>query len=31
MHMAKVMFERGLDAAIKRLSGSGPAYGINVI
>ena len=31
MHMAKVMFERGLNAAIKRLNGSGPEYGISVI
>ena len=31
MHMAKVMFERGLDAAIKRLNGNGPDYGTSVI
>jgi CO/xanthine dehydrogenase FAD-binding subunit len=31
MHMAKVMFERGLDAAIKRMNGNGPAYGTSVI
>jgi len=31
MHMAKVMFERGLNAAIGRLNGTGPEYGTNVI
>jgi len=31
MHMAKVMFERGLDAAISRLNGNGPEYGTSVI
>ena len=31
MHMAKVMFERGLNAAIKRLNDNGPAYGTSVI
>jgi CO/xanthine dehydrogenase FAD-binding subunit len=31
MHMAKVMFERGLDAAMKRLNGNGTAYGTSVI
>jgi len=31
MHMAKIMFERGLDAAIRRLAGSGPHYGTSVI
>lgn len=31
MHMAKIMFERGLRAAVERLSGNGPEYGINVI
>lgn len=31
MHMAKVMFERGLKAAVARLNGGGPEYGINVI
>jgi CO/xanthine dehydrogenase FAD-binding subunit len=31
MHMAKVMFERGLDAVVKRLNGNGPAYGTSVI
>jgi len=31
MHMAKVMFERGLDTAISRLNGSGLKYGTSVI
>ncbi len=31
MHMAKVMFERGLNAAISRLNGGGLAYGTSVI
>ncbi|MDI6766914.1 MAG: xanthine dehydrogenase family protein subunit M [Bacteroidota bacterium] len=31
MHMAKVMFERGLDAAIKRLNGNSPNHGKSVI
>jgi CO/xanthine dehydrogenase FAD-binding subunit len=31
MHMAKVMFERGLDSSIKRLNGTGPDYGTSVI
>ncbi|MFA6978770.1 MAG: xanthine dehydrogenase family protein subunit M [Ignavibacteriaceae bacterium] len=31
MHMAKVMLERGLTAAIERLNGGGPAYGKSVI
>jgi CO/xanthine dehydrogenase FAD-binding subunit len=31
MHMAKIMFERGLKAAISRLNGTGPEYGISVI
>jgi carbon-monoxide dehydrogenase medium subunit len=31
MHMAKIMFERGLNAAISRLNGGGPEYGKNLI
>ena len=31
MHMAKIMFERGLNSAINRLSGNGPEYGTSVI
>jgi carbon-monoxide dehydrogenase medium subunit len=31
MHMAKVMFERGVKAAVSRLNGGGPEYGYNVI
>ena len=31
MHMVGVMLERGLRAAVARLSGSGPAYGVSVI
>ncbi len=31
MHMAKVMLERGLNAAIERLNGGGPEYGKSVI
>ncbi len=31
MHMARIMFERGLDVAIRRLSGEGPEYGTRVI
>lgn len=31
MHMARVMLERGLKAAVSRLNGSGPPYGISVI
>ncbi len=30
-HMVKVMFERGIVAALKRLSGSGPEYGLNLV
>ncbi|MBI5022008.1 MAG: xanthine dehydrogenase family protein subunit M [Ignavibacteriales bacterium] len=31
MHMAKVMFERGLNATISRLTGKSPKYGTSVI
>ncbi len=31
MHMCKVMFERGIRAAVNRLKGEGPQYGTNVI
>ena len=31
LHMAKVMLERGLNAALDRLNGGGPAYGKSVI
>lgn len=31
LHMAKVMFERGLKAALSRLAGRGPKYGTSVI
>ena len=31
LHMAKVMLERGLNAALDRLNGGGPAYGTSVI
>lgn len=31
MHMAKIMFERGLNASISRLNGNGPEYGKNLI
>jgi len=31
LHMAKVMLERGLKAAVARLAGVGPAYGESVI
>ncbi|MDR3667361.1 MAG: xanthine dehydrogenase family protein subunit M [Ignavibacteriaceae bacterium] len=31
MHMAKIMFERGLNAAVSRLNGSGPEYGKNLL
>ncbi|MDP3684595.1 MAG: xanthine dehydrogenase family protein subunit M, partial [Ignavibacteria bacterium] len=31
LHMAKVMLERGLNAALNRLNGGGPAYGQSVI
>jgi carbon-monoxide dehydrogenase medium subunit len=31
MHMAKVMLERGITAAISRLQGNGPAYGTMLI
>ena len=31
MHMAKIMFERGLNAAISRLNGGGPEFGKNLI
>lgn len=31
MHTAKVMLERGLNAAISRLNGGGPEYGTSVI
>ena len=31
LHMAKVMLERGLKAAVARLSGEGPVYGESVI
>lgn len=30
-HMVKVMFERGLKAAVSRLAGDGPAYGSHLI
>ena len=30
-HMVKVMFERGLKAAVARLAGNGPAYGSHLI
>jgi len=29
--MAKIMFERGLNASISRLNGNGPEYGKNLI
>jgi CO/xanthine dehydrogenase FAD-binding subunit len=31
MHTAKVMFERGIKAAVDRLNGGGPAYGTNLL
>ncbi|MBC8174151.1 MAG: xanthine dehydrogenase family protein subunit M [Candidatus Marinimicrobia bacterium] len=31
MHMCKVMFERGIRAAVNRLKGEGPQYGTSVI
>jgi carbon-monoxide dehydrogenase medium subunit len=31
MHMAKIMLERGLNAAVSRLHGDGPEYGKSVI
>ena len=31
MHMAKVMLERGLYAAVERLNGAGPEYGKSII
>jgi carbon-monoxide dehydrogenase medium subunit len=31
MHMAKIMFERGINAAISRLNGGGPEFGRNLI
>jgi CO/xanthine dehydrogenase FAD-binding subunit len=31
MHMAKIMLERGLNAAVSRLHGNGPEYGNSVI
>jgi carbon-monoxide dehydrogenase medium subunit len=31
MHMAKIMLERGLSAAVSRLNGNGPEYGKSVI
>ena len=31
MHMAKIMFERGLNAAISRLNGGGPEFGKSLI
>jgi CO/xanthine dehydrogenase FAD-binding subunit len=31
MHMAKIMLERGVHAAIERLNGGGPAFGTSVI
>jgi len=31
MHMAKIMFERGLNAAVSRLNDGGPEYGKNLI
>ena len=31
LHMCQVMFERGLRAAVQRLSGSSPAYGTSLI
>ena len=31
MHMAKIMLERGLNAAVSRLNGDGPEYGKSVI
>ena len=31
MHMAKIMFERGINAAVSRLNGGGPEYGKNLI
>jgi len=31
MHMAKIMLERGLKAAVERLNGNGPEYGKSVI
>src|ERR1035437_9839453 len=31
MHMAKIIFERGLNAAVSRLNGGGPEFGKNLI
>ena len=31
MHIAKVMFERGIKAAVDRLNGHGPEYGANLL
>ena len=31
LHVAKVMFERGIKAAVERLNGKGPAYGEKLI
>jgi CO/xanthine dehydrogenase FAD-binding subunit len=31
LHMAKIMFERGIKAAVERLNGKGPAYGKKLI
>jgi len=31
LHMANVMFERGIKAAIGRLNGEGPTYGTKLI
>jgi CO/xanthine dehydrogenase FAD-binding subunit len=31
LHMAKIMFERGLNAAVSRLNGGGPEFGKNLI
>jgi carbon-monoxide dehydrogenase medium subunit len=31
MHMCKIMFERGIRAAVQRLDGTGPAYGTALI
>lgn len=31
MHMARIMFERGARAAVARLEGNGPAYGVHLV
>ena len=31
LHMAKVMIERGIKAAVSRLAGNGPKYGESLI